>query len=183
MCPSSYCNKHREGLLFISKLDGKLCCSEHDPCGPEPLEPGEIREYKPETSGLGMAIIQSAASNSTAASAMSKTSRGREISAGAGPCAPESLPAFSITIPVGAPAAPPPPGSSNTPISPRAYDLPHYSPISSYDEEEDELLAEVEEEEEEEFVDEDQQKSDEDDEEAVYLEEEEDEDDEEEEEE
>uniref|UniRef100_A0A8C2WZY1 Histone-lysine N-methyltransferase, H3 lysine-36 specific n=1 Tax=Cyclopterus lumpus TaxID=8103 RepID=A0A8C2WZY1_CYCLU len=31
MCPSSYCNQHREGLLFISKLDGKLCCSEHDP--------------------------------------------------------------------------------------------------------------------------------------------------------
>uniref|UniRef100_A0A3Q2PYT5 Nuclear receptor binding SET domain protein 1b n=1 Tax=Fundulus heteroclitus TaxID=8078 RepID=A0A3Q2PYT5_FUNHE len=44
MCPSSYCPQHREGLLFISKLDGKLCCSEHDPCGPEPLEPGEIRD-------------------------------------------------------------------------------------------------------------------------------------------
>uniref|UniRef100_A0A3Q3EP01 Nuclear receptor binding SET domain protein 1b n=1 Tax=Labrus bergylta TaxID=56723 RepID=A0A3Q3EP01_9LABR len=47
MCPSSYCNKHRDGLLFISKLDGKLCCSEHDPCGPEPLEPGEIRSTHP----------------------------------------------------------------------------------------------------------------------------------------
>uniref|UniRef100_A0A087X2L3 Histone-lysine N-methyltransferase, H3 lysine-36 specific n=1 Tax=Poecilia formosa TaxID=48698 RepID=A0A087X2L3_POEFO len=47
MCPSSYCPQHRDGLLFISKLDGKLCCSEHDPCGPEPLEPGEIREYRP----------------------------------------------------------------------------------------------------------------------------------------
>lgn len=34
-------------MLFISKLDGKLSCSEHDPCGPEPLEPGEIREYVP----------------------------------------------------------------------------------------------------------------------------------------
>jgi hypothetical protein len=45
MCPSSYCAQHRDGLLFISKLDGKLCCSEHDPCGPDPLEPGEIREY------------------------------------------------------------------------------------------------------------------------------------------
>uniref|UniRef100_A0A4W6DLZ3 Histone-lysine N-methyltransferase, H3 lysine-36 specific n=1 Tax=Lates calcarifer TaxID=8187 RepID=A0A4W6DLZ3_LATCA len=44
MCPSSYCCQHRDGLLFISKLDGKLSCSEHDPCGPEPLEPGEIRE-------------------------------------------------------------------------------------------------------------------------------------------
>uniref|UniRef100_A0A3P8WLT6 Nuclear receptor binding SET domain protein 1b n=1 Tax=Cynoglossus semilaevis TaxID=244447 RepID=A0A3P8WLT6_CYNSE len=39
MCPSSFCNQHREGLLFISKLDGKLSCSEHDPCGPDPLEP------------------------------------------------------------------------------------------------------------------------------------------------
>lgn len=35
-------------MLFISKLDGRLSCSEHDPCGPEPLEPGEIREYIPE---------------------------------------------------------------------------------------------------------------------------------------
>uniref|UniRef100_A0A7N8YA01 Histone-lysine N-methyltransferase, H3 lysine-36 specific n=1 Tax=Mastacembelus armatus TaxID=205130 RepID=A0A7N8YA01_9TELE len=32
MCPSSYCKEHREGMLFISKLDGKLSCSEHDPC-------------------------------------------------------------------------------------------------------------------------------------------------------
>lgn len=182
MCPSSYCNKHREGLLFISKLDGKLCCSEHDPCGPEPLEPGEIREYKPETSGLGMAVIQAGAPG---AAATTKSSRGSEMSAGAGACAPEPLPAFSIpvsiTIPVGAAAAPPPPRGSATPLSPRLYDLPHYSPISSYDEEEDELLAEVEEEEEE-FVDEDQQRSDDEDDEAVYLEEEEEEDDDEEEE-
>ena len=180
MCPSSYCNKHREGLLFISKLDGKLCCSEHDPCGPEPLEPGEIREYKPPTSGLGMAVIQSSAPKATAVGTMSKGSRGHEFSAGAGTCAPESLPAFSIpvsiTIPVGAPAAPPPPISSDTAISPRTYDLPHYSPISSYDEEEEELLEEVEEED---FVDEDEQKSDDEDEEAVYLEEEDDEDEEE----
>ncbi|KAI5620223.1 histone-lysine N-methyltransferase, H3 lysine-36 and H4 lysine-20 specific [Silurus asotus] len=47
MCPSSYCVEHRDGMLFISKLDGRLSCSEHDPCGPEPLEPGEIREYPP----------------------------------------------------------------------------------------------------------------------------------------
>ncbi|KAB5565367.1 hypothetical protein PHYPO_G00240510 [Pangasianodon hypophthalmus] len=47
MCPSSYCKQHRDGMLFISKLDGKLSCSEHDPCGPDPLEPGEIREYTP----------------------------------------------------------------------------------------------------------------------------------------
>ncbi|KAE8614896.1 hypothetical protein XENTR_v10008346 [Xenopus tropicalis] len=45
MCPSSFCKQHREGMLFISKLDGRLSCTEHDPCGPHPLEPGEIREY------------------------------------------------------------------------------------------------------------------------------------------
>uniref|UniRef100_A0A3Q2YJG2 Nuclear receptor binding SET domain protein 1b n=1 Tax=Hippocampus comes TaxID=109280 RepID=A0A3Q2YJG2_HIPCM len=47
MCPSSFCKAHLDGMLFISKLDGKLSCSEHDPCGPDPLEPGEIREYVP----------------------------------------------------------------------------------------------------------------------------------------
>ncbi|XP_075889025.1 histone-lysine N-methyltransferase, H3 lysine-36 specific [Nelusetta ayraudi] len=52
MCPSSYCREHREGMLFISKLDGKLSCSEHDPCGPEPLEPGEIREYVPNMTSM-----------------------------------------------------------------------------------------------------------------------------------
>ncbi|KAG8439398.1 hypothetical protein GDO86_005564 [Hymenochirus boettgeri] len=45
MCPSSFCKQHREGMLFISKLDGRLSCTEHDPCGPHPLEPGEIREF------------------------------------------------------------------------------------------------------------------------------------------
>lgn len=54
MCPSSYCKQHRDGMLFISKLDGKLSCSEHDPCGPDPLEPGEIREYIP-----GMPVLSS----------------------------------------------------------------------------------------------------------------------------
>ncbi|XP_070595023.1 histone-lysine N-methyltransferase, H3 lysine-36 specific isoform X5 [Erythrolamprus reginae] len=43
MCPRSFCKQHREGMLFISKLDGRLSCTEHDPCGPNPLEPGEIR--------------------------------------------------------------------------------------------------------------------------------------------
>ncbi|XP_054453426.1 histone-lysine N-methyltransferase, H3 lysine-36 specific isoform X2 [Anoplopoma fimbria] len=52
MCPSSYCKEHREGMLFISKLDGKLSCSEHDPCGPDPLEPGEIREYVPNMTSM-----------------------------------------------------------------------------------------------------------------------------------
>ncbi|AWP00048.1 nsd1a [Scophthalmus maximus] len=87
MCPSSYCGQHRDGLLFISKLDGKLCCSDHDPCGPDPLEPGEIREYTPEpralTLGLGMAVIPSAAPNTTI-SLNPTAGRVKEISAGAG---------------------------------------------------------------------------------------------------
>uniref|UniRef100_A0A3Q1JQ02 Histone-lysine N-methyltransferase, H3 lysine-36 specific n=1 Tax=Anabas testudineus TaxID=64144 RepID=A0A3Q1JQ02_ANATE len=161
MCPSSYCCQHRDGLLFISKLDGKLCCSEHDPCGPEPLEPGEIREYTPElpssqlTSGLGMAVIPSATSN-TSTRSNSTTRKVQDTSAGM--CASESFPAFSIpvpiTIPVAAPATSPPRSSSDAPSSPHVFDLPHYSPISSYEEErdvleeeeEDELLAEAEEE-------------------------------------
>ncbi|XP_054245220.1 histone-lysine N-methyltransferase, H3 lysine-36 specific [Indicator indicator] len=52
MCPRSFCKQHREGMLFISKLDGRLCCTEHDPCGPNPLEPGEIREYAPSIEAL-----------------------------------------------------------------------------------------------------------------------------------
>ncbi|XP_063784025.1 histone-lysine N-methyltransferase, H3 lysine-36 specific isoform X2 [Pseudophryne corroboree] len=50
MCPSSFCKQHREGMLFISKLDGRLSCPEHDPCGPHPLEPGEIREVESSSS-------------------------------------------------------------------------------------------------------------------------------------
>ncbi|XP_042750679.1 histone-lysine N-methyltransferase, H3 lysine-36 specific isoform X3 [Lagopus leucura] len=52
MCPRSFCKQHREGMLFISKLDGRLSCTEHDPCGPNPLEPGEIREYVPPMGAL-----------------------------------------------------------------------------------------------------------------------------------
>ncbi|XP_074958606.1 histone-lysine N-methyltransferase, H3 lysine-36 specific isoform X2 [Phalacrocorax aristotelis] len=52
MCPRSFCKQHREGMLFISKLDGRLSCTEHDPCGPNPLEPGEIREYAPPIGAL-----------------------------------------------------------------------------------------------------------------------------------
>lgn len=66
MCPSSYCVEHRDGMLFISKLDGRLSCSEHDPCGPEPLEPGEIREFIPETlAAYPTNVIKSANNNST----------------------------------------------------------------------------------------------------------------------
>ncbi|KAM8848548.1 histone-lysine N-methyltransferase, H3 lysine-36 specific-like isoform 2-T3 [Synchiropus picturatus] len=65
MCPSSFCKNHREGMLFISKLDGKLSCSEHDPCGPDPLEPGEIREYSPKGNSTNPAAksLSSAASS------------------------------------------------------------------------------------------------------------------------
>ncbi|KAM6907189.1 uncharacterized protein nsd1b [Xenentodon cancila] len=171
MCPSSYCGQHREGLLFISKLDGKLSCSEHDPCGPDPLEPGEIREYTPEprtlTSGLGMAVIPTTASNTP--SSLNQTGRSiQEISSGGGMCASESFPTFSIpvpiTIPVAAPATSPQHSSSDVPSSPHVFDLPHYSPISSYeeerdvlDEDEEELLAEEEEEEEDEEEEEEEE--------------------------
>uniref|UniRef100_A0A3P9IB78 Histone-lysine N-methyltransferase, H3 lysine-36 specific n=2 Tax=Oryzias latipes TaxID=8090 RepID=A0A3P9IB78_ORYLA len=139
MCPSSYCSQHRDGLLFISKLDGKLSCSEHDPCGPEPLEPGEIREYNPApralTSGLGMAVIPAAAASSSARS-LRQTDRGaHEGSDGGG--AGEPFPPFSIKVPITIPVAPPAasPPHTDTPSSP--FHLPHYSPISSYEEERD----------------------------------------------
>ncbi|XP_047235146.1 histone-lysine N-methyltransferase, H3 lysine-36 specific isoform X2 [Girardinichthys multiradiatus] len=160
MCPSSYCSQHRDGLLFISKLDGKLCCSEHDPCGPEPLEPGEIREYHPEpgplTSGLGMAVIPSnAPKTSGRLTRTSCSSRSvKEVSDESS--SPETSPSFSIpvpiTIPVAGPGSSPSHKSSDGPSSPHVFDLPHYSPISSYEEERDvleedegELLAEEEE--------------------------------------
>ncbi|XP_014876369.1 histone-lysine N-methyltransferase, H3 lysine-36 and H4 lysine-20 specific isoform X1 [Poecilia latipinna] len=162
MCPSSFCPQHRDGLLFISKLDGKLCCSEHDPCGPEPLEPGEIREYRPDpgaltsgaltsgaltsgalTCGLGMAVIP--------AGHLSRTSGGGNMKEAGGGGGPEPFPSFSIPVPITIPVAN---GNTSPPSSsPHRFDLPHYSPISSYEEERDVLeeeLAEEEEEEEEE---------------------------------
>ncbi|XP_037835007.1 histone-lysine N-methyltransferase, H3 lysine-36 specific isoform X2 [Kryptolebias marmoratus] len=171
MCPSSYCRQHRDGLLFISKLDGKLCCSEHDPCGPEPLEPGEIREYAPESRallpGLGMAVIPAAAAAASGAAASNATSclnrtGGSSVEkSGGGSETSESFPSF--TIPVAAPPASPSRSGSDSPSSPHVFDLPHYSPISSYEEErdvleedEEELLAEEEEEDEEEEDDDDE---------------------------
>nr|DBA30915.1 TPA: hypothetical protein GDO54_006840 [Pyxicephalus adspersus] len=59
MCPSSFCKLHREGMLFISKLDGRLSCTEHDPCGPNPLEPGEIRDPATSSSNKKSGPIQS----------------------------------------------------------------------------------------------------------------------------
>ncbi|XP_032432778.1 histone-lysine N-methyltransferase, H3 lysine-36 and H4 lysine-20 specific isoform X3 [Xiphophorus hellerii] len=152
MCPSSYCPQHRDGLLFISKLDGKLCCSEHDPCGPEPLEPGEIREYRPDpgpltsgalTCGLGMAVIP--------AGRLSRTGGSGNVKEAGGGGGPEAFSSFSIPVPITIPVASG--NASPPPSSPHRFDLPHYSPISSYEEERDVLeeeLAEEEEQEEEE---------------------------------
>uniref|UniRef100_UPI00398F63BD histone-lysine N-methyltransferase, H3 lysine-36 specific-like isoform X2 n=1 Tax=Pristiophorus japonicus TaxID=55135 RepID=UPI00398F63BD len=58
LCPSSFCMDHRDGALFISKLDGRLSCNEHDPCGPIPLEPGEIREIMPPPSKHVLQTLQ-----------------------------------------------------------------------------------------------------------------------------
>ncbi|XP_044136728.1 histone-lysine N-methyltransferase, H3 lysine-36 specific isoform X2 [Bufo gargarizans] len=58
MCPSSFCKLHREGMLFISKLDGRLSCTEHDPCGPHPLEPGEIRETESSAENMSSGLSQ-----------------------------------------------------------------------------------------------------------------------------
>ncbi|XP_054611427.1 uncharacterized protein nsd1b isoform X2 [Dunckerocampus dactyliophorus] len=147
MCPSSYCGQHREGLLFISKLDGKLSCSEHDPCGPDPLEPGEIREYNPQskglTSGLGMAVITPSAPG-VSAGASSTPSRVQDDSAAPGGCVSESFPAFSIPVPITIPVSTP----TTSPPSGSMFDLPQYSPISSYEEDRDVLEEEEEEEEE-----------------------------------
>lgn len=135
MCPSSYCNQHREGLLFVSKLDGKLSCTEHDPCGPDPLEPGEIREYRPDsgpdsgpdsrplTYGLGMAVIPSTSVNAST----------NHSAAGLTPQDTFSIP---ITVPPG-----------DAPSSPHVFELPHYSPISSYEEDDEEEEEEEEEDE------------------------------------
>ncbi|CAJ1058625.1 histone-lysine N-methyltransferase%2C H3 lysine-36 specific [Xyrichtys novacula] len=83
MCPSSYCKEHREGMLFISKLDGKLSCSEHDPCGPDPLEPGEIREYIPNMTSMrpgttAVPVSLSMVSNSRRANSAPITSSGSQ---------------------------------------------------------------------------------------------------------
>ncbi|XP_072923856.1 uncharacterized protein nsd1a isoform X2 [Hemitrygon akajei] len=62
LCPSSFCTDHRDGALFISKLDGRLSCNEHDPCGPVPLEPGEIREIMPPPNSHLLQTLQSSES-------------------------------------------------------------------------------------------------------------------------
>ncbi|XP_075063136.1 histone-lysine N-methyltransferase NSD3 isoform X4 [Mixophyes fleayi] len=43
-CPSSFCKEHEKGGLMVSVLEGRLCCSEHDP--KRPLAYGEKKKFK-----------------------------------------------------------------------------------------------------------------------------------------
>lgn len=78
-------------MLFISKLDGKLSCSEHDPCGPDPLEPGEIREYVPNMTSMrpgAMALpvtVSMDPDSRRASSAPTTSPAGQALSPGQGP--------------------------------------------------------------------------------------------------
>uniref|UniRef100_A0A8C7QR28 [histone H3]-lysine(36) N-dimethyltransferase n=1 Tax=Oncorhynchus mykiss TaxID=8022 RepID=A0A8C7QR28_ONCMY len=140
MCPSSYCTLHRDGMLFISKLDGRLSCSEHDPCGPDPLEPGEIREYLPDTGALstgpGAGIVPPPAAAVAGAAATTTGTGDPQPSPG-----PESFPRLPISCPISGPFSDP----ISTPLpSSKALDsshlfLPQYSPISSYGDEKEEV--------------------------------------------
>lgn len=126
MCPSSYCVEHRDGMLFISKLDGRLSCSEHDPCGPEPLEPGEIREYPPELmTTYPINFIRAAKTKST-------TLNTTAVPQASSP--PDAAPQVSFS-----PSRSPPPIDISLNCA--------YSPISSYEEEnteEEESLIQLE---------------------------------------
>ncbi|XP_008282673.1 uncharacterized protein nsd1a [Stegastes partitus] len=99
MCPSSYCKEHREGMLFISKLDGKLSCSEHDPCGPDPLEPGEIREYMPNVTSVRPGAMAVSVAPSLVSDSRRASSSAAPISSPAGQAAssrPEPPPRLYI---------------------------------------------------------------------------------------
>ncbi|KAM4676345.1 histone-lysine N-methyltransferase NSD3 [Discoglossus pictus] len=43
-CPASFCKEHERGALTTSALEGRLCCSEHDP--KQPLTPGDGKKIK-----------------------------------------------------------------------------------------------------------------------------------------
>ncbi|XP_063787606.1 histone-lysine N-methyltransferase NSD3 isoform X2 [Pseudophryne corroboree] len=43
-CPSSFCKEHEKGSLMASALEGRLCCSEHDP--KRPLCYGDKKKFK-----------------------------------------------------------------------------------------------------------------------------------------
>uniref|UniRef100_A0A8C8JU39 [histone H3]-lysine(36) N-dimethyltransferase n=1 Tax=Oncorhynchus tshawytscha TaxID=74940 RepID=A0A8C8JU39_ONCTS len=153
MCPSSYCTLHRDGMLFISKLDGRLSCSEHDPCGPDPLEPGEIREHLPNicalSPGLGAGVVIPGAAVAGAAATVTTTGDPE-------PCPgpeSESFPPLPSSSPISSPISGPISGHFSVPISgpistPLASSeapdsshlfLPQYSPISSYEDEKEEI--------------------------------------------
>ncbi|KAL0162230.1 hypothetical protein M9458_041626, partial [Cirrhinus mrigala] len=117
MCPSSYCVEHRDGMLFISKLDGRLSCSEHDPCGPEPLEPGEIREYPTET--MTTYPINFIRAGKTKSTTLNTTAVPKD------PSPPDVAPHVSVS-----PSSSPPPLDISLNCA--------YSPISPYEEEKEE---------------------------------------------
>eukprot|EP00063_Salmo_salar_P018648 XP_013993483.1 PREDICTED: histone-lysine N-methyltransferase, H3 lysine-36 and H4 lysine-20 specific-like isoform X4 [Salmo salar] len=169
MCPSSYCTLHRDGMLFISKLDGRLSCSEHDPCGPDPLEPGEIREHLPDicalSPGLGAGVVIPGAAVAGAAATVTTTGTGDPQpcpESESFPPLPSSSPiSSSISSPISGPSFGPISGHCSGPISgpfsgpfsgpistplpsSEAPDsshlfLPQYSPISSYEDEKEEI--------------------------------------------
>lgn len=60
-------------MLFISNFDGRLSCTEHDPCGPNPLEPGEIREAASSSSRKSDPILPPSATKAAAESSKEKT--------------------------------------------------------------------------------------------------------------
>ncbi|XP_035382904.1 histone-lysine N-methyltransferase NSD2 [Electrophorus electricus] len=127
MCPSSYCAEHRDGMLFISKLDGRLSCSEHDPCGPEPLEPGEIREYTSEH----------ATSYPVKALPLFKATRGN-------PPPENGHPTFEPSAPAPNSAPLLSPGPSEPPLSANITFNSSYSPTSSYGEDKEDEKGLVE---------------------------------------
>uniref|UniRef100_A0A8C5N708 Histone-lysine N-methyltransferase, H3 lysine-36 specific n=1 Tax=Gouania willdenowi TaxID=441366 RepID=A0A8C5N708_GOUWI len=101
MCPNSFCKEHRDGMLFVSKRDGKLCCNEHDPCGPDPLEPGEIREYVPDVTSvrpgkLSASVTPSLTADSRRSSACTASSSSSSSSGGEGESKPDPPPRLYI---------------------------------------------------------------------------------------
>ncbi|XP_028840188.1 histone-lysine N-methyltransferase, H3 lysine-36 and H4 lysine-20 specific [Denticeps clupeoides] len=129
MCPSSYCTQHRDGMLFISKLDGRLSCSEHDPCGPEPLEPGEIREFN--TSHSSSSYPTPTAGSGMCPGEVPEVSAQASLESG-----------ISGTQTCSSISAPPSPASDNCEFSLAMRNS--YSPVSSYEGEEDQLAPEEE---------------------------------------
>ncbi|KPP75631.1 histone-lysine N-methyltransferase, H3 lysine-36 and H4 lysine-20 specific-like [Scleropages formosus] len=170
MCPSSFCESHRDGMLFISKLDGRLSCSEHDPCGPEPLEPGEIREYLPKPPTLapqGMTGVGGGAAHGAGpAGCSSRMSMPNTFQLGG-----EMRPTVPKLIPSPAPSLrPAAPGTLVQVDSTRNGPNPTYSPISSCEDGREEE-EEDDDDDEEEDEDDDEEEEDDDEEEVVLQQE------------